>query len=163
MLATLTPRQRAMVVLRFLEDLPAAEVAGLLGVVEDTVKSQAARGVEALCEPVRTRLACVIGDAVRSRLSSSAKIERLTIPGETPSADPFLPAATGDSTYQLGVRVTDQHGAGAVYVQLLAVVTTNNSGVLRRDPADAVAVQSPLPPLTAEQAADVVLTRGLIP
>jgi hypothetical protein len=166
---------------------------------------------------IRTRLACVIGDAVRSRLSPSAKIERLTIPGETAPTDPFLPAVTGDSMYQLGVRVTDQHGAGAVYVQLiavdglsvprctevtppnpdgcwvsqlsqgalqtvtyrrgglvtyearlsapgwLAVVTTNNSGVLRHDPAGAVAVQSPLPPLTAEQTADVVLTRGLIP
>ena len=168
-------------------------------------------------EQVRARLTCVIGDAVRSRLSPSAKIERLTVPGETPPGDPFRPAATGDSMYQLGVRVTDQSGAGAVYVQLiavdglsvprctevsppnpdscgvsqlsqgalqsvtyrrdglltyearltapgwLAVVTTNNSGVLRHNPADAVAVQRPLPPLTADQAADVVLTRGLIP
>jgi RNA polymerase sigma-70 factor (sigma-E family) len=47
-LAELTPRQRAMVVLRFLEDLPVAEVAALLGVAEGTVKSQTARGVEAL-------------------------------------------------------------------------------------------------------------------
>jgi RNA polymerase sigma-70 factor (sigma-E family) len=47
-LAGLTPRQRAMVVLRFLEDLPGAEVASLLGVAEGTVKSQTARGVEAL-------------------------------------------------------------------------------------------------------------------
>jgi hypothetical protein len=177
----------------------------------------AAKSATETPEQVRTRLTCVIGDAVRSRLSPSAKIERLTIPGEIPSGDPFRPAATGDSMYQLGVRVTDQHGVGAVYVQLiaadglsvprctevrppnpdscqvsqlsqgalqsvtyrrdglvtyearltapgwLALVTTNNSGVLRHDPADAVAVQSPLPPLTAEQAADVVLTRGLIP
>jgi RNA polymerase sigma-70 factor (sigma-E family) len=47
-LAELTPRQRAMVVLRFLEDLPVSEVASLLGVAEGTVKSQTARGVEAL-------------------------------------------------------------------------------------------------------------------
>jgi RNA polymerase sigma-70 factor (sigma-E family) len=47
-LTGLTPRQRAMVVLRFLEDLPVAEVAALLGVAEGTVKSQTARGVEAL-------------------------------------------------------------------------------------------------------------------
>ncbi|MEU5259186.1 SigE family RNA polymerase sigma factor [Amycolatopsis sp. NPDC021455] len=47
-LAELTPRQRAMVVLRFLEDLPVTEVAALLGVAEGTVKSQTARGVEAL-------------------------------------------------------------------------------------------------------------------
>jgi RNA polymerase sigma-70 factor (sigma-E family) len=47
-LSGLTPRQRAMVVLRFLEDLPVTEVASLLGVAEGTVKSQTARGVEAL-------------------------------------------------------------------------------------------------------------------
>jgi RNA polymerase sigma factor (sigma-70 family) len=47
-LAGLTPRQRAMVVLRFLEDLPVSEVAALLGVADGTVKSQTARGVEAL-------------------------------------------------------------------------------------------------------------------
>ncbi|WP_410630231.1 SigE family RNA polymerase sigma factor [Amycolatopsis sp. cmx-4-83] len=47
-LGGLTPRQRAMVVLRFLEDLPVAEVAALLRVAEGTVKSQTARGVEAL-------------------------------------------------------------------------------------------------------------------
>ncbi|MEV6441748.1 SigE family RNA polymerase sigma factor [Amycolatopsis sp. NPDC051716] len=47
-LAGLTPRQRAMVVLRFLEDLPVSEVATLLGIADGTVKSQTARGVEAL-------------------------------------------------------------------------------------------------------------------
>lgn len=47
-LAALSPRQRAMVVLRYLEDLPVAEVAELVGVAEGTVKSQTARGVQAL-------------------------------------------------------------------------------------------------------------------
>jgi RNA polymerase sigma factor (sigma-70 family) len=47
-LAGLPARQRAVVVLRYLEDLPVAQVALLLGMAEGTVKSQAARGVEAL-------------------------------------------------------------------------------------------------------------------
>ncbi len=47
-LSRLSPRQRAMVVLRYLEDLSVAEVADLVGVAEGTVKSQTARGVQAL-------------------------------------------------------------------------------------------------------------------
>lgn len=47
-LAALPAQQRAMVVLRHLEDLPVAEVAALLGVAEGTVKSQTARGVATL-------------------------------------------------------------------------------------------------------------------
>lgn len=47
-LARLAPGQRAMVVLRYLEDLSVADVAELLGVAEGTVKSQTARGVQSL-------------------------------------------------------------------------------------------------------------------
>ena len=55
-LEALTPRQRAMVVLRHLEDLPVAEVAALLGLAEGTVKSQTARGIAALRDSLA--LAC---------------------------------------------------------------------------------------------------------
>ena len=44
-LATLSPRQRAVVVLRYWEDLPEAQVAELLGCSVGTVKSTASRGV----------------------------------------------------------------------------------------------------------------------
>ncbi|TDP96256.1 SigE family RNA polymerase sigma factor [Labedaea rhizosphaerae] len=47
-LAELTPRQRATVVLRYCNDLPVAEVAAVLGCSEGTVKSQTARGLDAL-------------------------------------------------------------------------------------------------------------------
>jgi RNA polymerase sigma-70 factor (sigma-E family) len=47
-LATLTKRQRAMVVLRYYEDLPEAEVARVLGVSVGTVKSTTSRALLAL-------------------------------------------------------------------------------------------------------------------
>lgn len=53
-LAELPPRQRAIVVLRFYEDLPEAEVASLLGCSVGTVKSTASRAL--------VRLRGIVGD-----------------------------------------------------------------------------------------------------
>jgi RNA polymerase sigma-70 factor (sigma-E family) len=47
-LARLPERQRACVVLRYFEDLPLVEVAGLLGCTEGTVKSQTSRALASL-------------------------------------------------------------------------------------------------------------------
>jgi RNA polymerase sigma-70 factor (sigma-E family) len=44
----LPPRQRAVVALRFYEDLPYADIAKILGVSPGTVRSQAARALEKL-------------------------------------------------------------------------------------------------------------------
>ncbi|MEU4249169.1 hypothetical protein AB0F15_17340 [Amycolatopsis sp. NPDC026612] len=77
------------------------------------------------------RLSCLVGRAVRSLLLSDAQVTRLTIPGETPPADPFHliadPAgdAPRDALFHLGVRVTDARGSGSVYV---LIVPSANSG-----------------------------------
>ncbi|ALG06565.1 RNA polymerase sigma factor [Kibdelosporangium phytohabitans] len=47
-MASLPPRQRAAVVLRYWEDLPITEVAQLLGCTEGTVKSQCAKALATL-------------------------------------------------------------------------------------------------------------------
>ena len=47
-LAALPDRQRAIVALRFLDDLPVTEVGRLLGVSDGTVKSQTSRALKAL-------------------------------------------------------------------------------------------------------------------
>ncbi|MET8852487.1 hypothetical protein [Amycolatopsis sp. NPDC004625] len=71
------------------------------------------------------RLSCVVGRAVRSLLPPDALVTRLTIPGETPPADPFRlvadPAgdAPRDALFHMGVRVTDARGSGSVYVLMV--------------------------------------------
>jgi RNA polymerase sigma-70 factor (sigma-E family) len=52
-LAALPPRQRALVVLRHLEDISVAEASELLGIAEGTVKSQTARGLDKLRTALR--------------------------------------------------------------------------------------------------------------
>jgi RNA polymerase sigma-70 factor (sigma-E family) len=48
LLATLPPRQRAVLVLRYYEDLPDAAIAEALGCAESAVRSYASRGLAAL-------------------------------------------------------------------------------------------------------------------
>lgn len=57
LLADLGPRQRAVIVLRFYEDMSEAEAAALLGCAVGTVKSQTARALDRLRTSPRLRAA----------------------------------------------------------------------------------------------------------
>jgi RNA polymerase sigma factor (sigma-70 family) len=48
LLATLPPRQRAVLVLRYYEDLPDAAIASALGCAESAVRAYASRGLATL-------------------------------------------------------------------------------------------------------------------
>jgi RNA polymerase sigma factor (sigma-70 family) len=61
LVCALPPRQRAVIVLRYYEDLTEAQIAGVLGCAPGTVKSQAAAAIGALR---RALAASGIGEAV---------------------------------------------------------------------------------------------------
>lgn len=81
-LATLPPRMRAVVVLRYYEDLTEADTAAVLSCSVGTVKSQTSRGVARL----REALAAADPDAD----------PRLPRPTPTPTTAPTRPAALAD-------------------------------------------------------------------
>ncbi|WP_435741943.1 RNA polymerase sigma factor [Nocardioides sp. SYSU DS0663] len=64
-LATLSPRQRTALALRYVEDLDVRGIAARMGCSEGTVKSQLSRGTERLREHARHHLPTVPGTTTR--------------------------------------------------------------------------------------------------
>ncbi len=70
------------------------------------------------------RLSCAVGNAVRAVLPPDSPIERLTIPGEAPHADPFELISMPPEEpviHHMGVRVDTGAGPGSVYVVTVGV------------------------------------------
>ena len=74
-LAGLPARQRAVIILRYWEDLPESEVAAILGCSAGTVKSTASRGLARLRDAVD---ACASGHPVLSRDAGAMSSEETT-------------------------------------------------------------------------------------
>ncbi|OXM52076.1 hypothetical protein [Amycolatopsis alba] len=77
-------------------------------------------------EQVITRLSCVVGTAVRSRVASGARIENLPPLGASPPSDPFRLTAKRNeengevgTTYYVNVRVSDGRGAGSIHISVV--------------------------------------------
>jgi RNA polymerase sigma-70 factor (sigma-E family) len=79
-LGRLSPRQRAVLVLRYYEDLPEAEIAALLRCSPGTVKTHAHRGLRAL----------------RGELSELGGLDG--VGGQWPPGDPVLSTAAGEGS-----------------------------------------------------------------
>jgi hypothetical protein len=97
------------------------------------------------------RLSCVISRAVRSLLPADTRFERLTIPGETPPADPFhligdeMGTSPREAFFHLGVRVTDSRGTGSVYVLMMPAENAGFSRCSPPNPGELTCAEEQLP------------------
>ncbi len=105
----LPDRQRAMVVLRYYEDLSEAQTAELLGVSVGTVKSAVSRALVKLRED--PELARGVRDSDREQgVGSAAPRETGALPGPGPAAVPAARGVRGSRTARGAARTA--HGAG---------------------------------------------------
>ena len=141
-LASLTPRQRAVIVLRYYEDLTERATADALGVATGTVKSQthlALRRARHLAPPRRDAGGLPMRDQELHDLLHE-RVADLTMP-TSPSGPGAGPAASG-----AGVRRPRSRSVAAVVVTAVAV--NGGAGPLRSDGPLPPASQVPTPDLS---------------
>jgi RNA polymerase sigma-70 factor (sigma-E family) len=86
MLNGLPPRMRAVLVLRYYDDMTEAQIAEALGISLGTVKSQAARGLAKLREPMATQQTAAQQTAAQQTAAQQTAAQQTAAQKEEPTA-----------------------------------------------------------------------------
>jgi 2-polyprenyl-3-methyl-5-hydroxy-6-metoxy-1,4-benzoquinol methylase len=156
-LATMTARQRAVIVLRYREDLPEAEVAEIPGCSVGTVKSTASRGLARLCTTIGDDAA---GHRTQSRDVSPRRRPhvRVVTCGDMISQQRWCPLTANRRLR----RKTGTYSRGMAHARYDAVADFYVSGFDSTDDSVSLALLELLGPVAGLRVLDVACGHGRI-